>query len=478
MRTVQPLAAGLRRLGIVAIATEWASGCGGSSCKCDSADDAAFAPKVASLEAGLEEVQVIPPVSPWPDRRFQLTAWYRDADGKIISGRFNPMKWSFTPAGDGSVEEGRVAVTTFPTSASTGATAKAEKDDDASISDEVMVTRWANAAAPAAKGDVVVAEHDRDKPPSVVLLEESDGTACTWGRAWAFVGAAGVGEQSHNPCSLSLLSADRAMVFQETVPTSWAANGTSRTVGLTARTTLNVRVFIAVTGHTASILSGIPLSNSAQLATDVADAAAAQAKTDLDWANMVLEANRVGIVLNPSFKILEPTTPDLEAKVGAQPYDCNVLPMNMSVNEKNPADPAFAYDQNTLSIYYVDWIDYPTDPLHPGSRGINCHWTTGSVVAAPIIYVSYTRHSSITLAHELGHVLGLNDEEATLGEINVMHNLAPDGSLGADARSRLTVGQVFRENIWEDSWLPRTTSGPTRFCDATSPCPPVTIDAR
>jgi hypothetical protein len=293
------------------------------------------------------------------------------------------------------------------------------------------------------------------------------------------VGAAEVGEQTHDPCSLSLLSADRAMLFTEnlSIP-SWTTPGTRRPFPLGGgRRALDIRVFIAVTGRTASILSGIPLSNSAQLATDVANAAAAQAKTDVDWANLVLEANRVGIVLNASFKILDPATPDLADKVGAQPYDCG-KPPSMTANEQDPNKPEFAYDPNTLSVYYVDWIDYPTDPLHPGSRGIGCHWTIGATTAAPIIYVSYTRHSSITLAHELGHVLGLNDEESALGEINVMANLAPDGSLGADARSRLTVGQVFRMNIWEDSWLARPTGAPKRFCDAAQPCPPVTTDAQ
>jgi hypothetical protein len=133
-----------------------------------------------------------------------------------------------------------------------------------------------------------------------------------------------------------------------------------------------------------------------------------------------------------------------------------------------------------LSVYYVDWIDYPTDPLHAGARGVHCHfWQQGQY--GPVIFISYTKHSTITLAHEIGHALGLDDEEEALGALNLMHNLLPDGPLGADARSRLTVGQVFRMNVWNDSWvrfiLP--TPRPTRLCRTNNePCPPVALDAR
>jgi hypothetical protein len=96
----------------------------------------------------------------------------------------------------------------------------------------------------------------------------------------------------------------------------------------------------------------------------------------------------------------------------------------------------------------------------------------------PVIYVSYTKHSTITLAHEIGHALGLKDEEERLGSLNLMHNLLPDGPLGADARSRLTVGQVFRMNVWDGSWMAKLPSAVTRVCRTSNPCPAMTFDAR
>ncbi|HEY8256715.1 MAG TPA: hypothetical protein VIG08_03600 [Gemmatimonadales bacterium] len=482
MSPTRRLTAAVKALGIAAIAGQWAIGCGGSTCNCDSADDATFAPKVTALDAGLTNVQVIPSTSTaFPGRRFQLTAWFRGADGKIIAGRFNPMKWTFEPPSDGSsdgnVLEGRVEITKFPTADLSNATVKAEKDDDPGISDEVGLTLWRDASAAMASGDVVTAHHTNGMPPNIVLLEESDGAKCTWGPARAFVGAAEVGKQGNAPCSLSLLSSDHAMSF--TVPGGTWGGGSQRDVGLMTRAPLNIRVFIAVTGRSASILSGIPLSNSTQLATDVADAAMAQARSDVDWVNLVWEANRVGVHVNAQYNALDPTTPELAALIGAQPQDC-YFTSKLQPDQKNSAKSAFIYDPSVVSVYYVDWIDYPTDPLHPGSRGLNCDHLGGATpTAGPIIYVSYTRHSSITLTHELGHVLGLKDEEPTMGENNVMYGMAPDGSLGADARSRLTVGQVFRMNIWNDSWfaIPQP-SAQKRYCDAVQPCPLVTTDAQ
>jgi hypothetical protein len=95
------------------------------------------------------------------------------------------------------------------------------------------------------------------------------------------------------------------------------------------------------------------------------------------------------------------------------------------------------------------------------------------------VYISYGHHSPVTLAHELGHALGLKDEEGRLGPVDIMHNLLPDGDLGANARSDLTVGQVFRMNVWNDSYLnTRLPQPPQRTCDATYPCPPAELDAR
>ncbi|MFL5492818.1 MAG: hypothetical protein ACJ8DC_00385 [Gemmatimonadales bacterium] len=459
-------------LGLVALLGGGAGGCS-QPCNCDATESAAGTAKVVSLETELEGVQITPPKLPQTDRKFLLYGWYRDAAGTIVAGRFPSMRWSFKPTAEGSADDfGKVTVTTFPTTGSTTATAEAQKADDATLTDQVTLTRWANEAAATSKGDVVEAEHRPGDPPNVVLLEEQSSGTCHWGAARAFVGGAEVGEQTQDPCSLSLLSSSHAMLFQRAFSPSLAGTGARAQLSLGPPRQLELRVFIAVTGRTPSILSGMQLTSTPQLIADVAADAEAQAKVDVDLASSVFELNRVGIQLKATYKTLSPTTPDLSKLVGAHPFDC-AAPRSLP---KNPLKTDYAYEENAVSVYYVDWIDFPTDPLHPGSRGIQCHyWFTGT--PGPVVYVSYTRHSPITLAHELGHVLGLNDEGDALGTINVMHNLAPDGPLGANARNHLSVGQVVRMNIWNDSWITTgTTVPPTRACDALAPCPPTALD--
>ena len=205
----------------------------------------------------------------------------------------------------------------------------------------------------------------------------------------------------------------------------------------------------------------------------------ALARTDVDWANALYEDNRVGVrIAVQQYKTL-PASADLQAKLGADPYDCVLPPLLQS----NPAKSDYAYDSASVSVYYVDRIDFPPDPTLPSVRGISCHfWYSGNPKVGtppgkgPVVYISYSHHSPVTLAHELGHTFGLNDEEGKLGTVNIMHNLLPDGPLGADARSRFKLGQVFRMNVWDDSWI-NTRDGhpPQRACVLTQ-CPPMDWD--
>jgi hypothetical protein len=96
----------------------------------------------------------------------------------------------------------------------------------------------------------------------------------------------------------------------------------------------------------------------------------------------------------------------------------------------------------------------------------------------PVILVSYTSQSTLTLAHEIAHALKLEHPGATLDALNLMQDLLDDGPLGADARSRLTVGQAFIMNVENESWMATADPGPTRLCWSTDPCPPAVLDAR
>ncbi len=434
----------------------------------DSDLDAAGAGAIASVHAHVDEVQVGPTgIATTSDHQFQLFAWYQDADGTQISGRFDPFYWDL-PSTAGTAD--RYGLVTLKAGANLSIPLTV-RDEDNTFSDKVTLRRWKDAAAAGLSSDVVVAAHQPKRPPSAVLLEE--GAPCAWGQARAFVGIAAVGHQNPPPCSVALFSTDHAAVYQK--PPGWSKPFTPP---LVAPLPLDVAIFIAVTGQTASLLSAFALTNTDQLAKDAAAGAEALARMDVAWANVAFEANRVGVRINPAYVRLDQTD-DLAERVGAHPFSC-AKPRGLSQPDPLKPDEPYENDKSVLSVYYVDWIDYPTDPLHAGARGVHCHfWQQGQF--GPVIFISYTKHSTITLAHEIGHALGLDDEEEALGALNLMHNLLPDGPLGADARSRLTVGQVFRMNVWNDSWvrfiLP--TPRPTRLCRTTNePCPPVALDAR
>ena len=79
----------------------------------------------------------------------------------------------------------------------------------------------------------------------------------------------------------------------------------------------------------------------------------------------------------------------------------------------------------------------------------------------PVIFISAPTHSPTTLAHELGHVLGLWDYEAEdLPDslISIAYGFWSLVGLGPLGRSRFTVGHTFRLNFDEESWLFKGTS--------------------
>jgi hypothetical protein len=443
------------------------------------------------VRASLDEVQLTPApladnAAASPSRKFLLSARNLDKDENVIVGP-SSVRWSFDPTAEGAGNDlGEITVSTFPATGSAEAKVRASSED---MADTVLVTRWANRPSAASRGDVVEFPEPRTdgvRPPSVVLVEEASELACSWGRPWAFVGAAAVGQQELNPCSVSVLSASHGMSFQENhlgdlwPPEKWAESGINLPVTPTAPLKLKVTVFLAVSpgsalGPTASQQVSNGVANSVVNPLDLA-------KSDIALAQVLYDANRVGMQLEVKYKTLEPS-PDLQLVVGADPYDC-IRPVKLPAN---PNAATFAYDSAAVSVYYVDRINFPPDPAYPRVRGIQCHyWYSGNPDTTlgkppgngPVVYISYTHHSPVTLAHELGHALGLNDEQGRLGPTDIMHNLLPDGDLGANARSHLRVGQVFRTNVWNDSWInTRLPKPPQRACNDRYPCPPVELDA-
>jgi hypothetical protein len=441
--------------------------------------------KVTSIEAVPAEVQVAPGQAPAAQtREFRVFAWYRDGDS-IVPGRNDPKQWKLSGT-TGDANEDKVTVKTFPASGSQSADVRIWKAGDDKVSDTVKLTLWADADAAKALGDVVDAPHEPGYVPNVVLLEEKAGGQCEWGTPRAFVGVAAVDEQSDNPCSLALFSGKKGMFFQDNrrgdqwTATPWAAKGAIFPLKPDTMLELRVNVFLAVSPSMIASATSTAQSTGSPTEDFVVDPEKL-ARTDVEWANALYEDNRVGVRINVLQYHPLPASDDLSAMVGADPYDCVIPPSLPS----DPTKPDYAYEPAAVSVYYVDRINFPPDPIPARVRGIQCHyWYSGNPAGTPpgngpVIFVSYSHHSPTTLAHELGHALGLNDEEGKLGRLNIMHNLLPDGPLGADARSRFKVGQAFRMNVWNVSWInTRLPIPPHRTCDDAQHCPPMDWDVR
>jgi hypothetical protein len=436
-------------------------------------------PKKPVVHSGLEDVQVAPAAGTTPGntaRAFQLSGWYRGDSNNVVSGP-GPLVWELQLEGGSTTPTGEVTVATFPQKDSKVGQASI---GDGSAYDVVTVTAWANAAAASTAGDVLEITEPTlaaassgatiVDPPSVALVESQTSGKCQWDRPLAFVGAVSVGEQADMPCSVALFFARYGMLFQSPITElKWKDKGARFLVTPTPPLLIKTTIFLAVDEAAGAAASAAQPNDLPRSAQDLAE-------LDVSRANMIFETSRAGIRIDPQYKKLS-FTPDLPIRVGADPYDC-VLAFNLP---SNPAKSDYAYDSSGISVYYVDRINFPMDPVQPRVRGIECHhWYSGNPNVGdppgrgPVVFISYSHHSPVTLAHEIGHALGLNDEEGRISNRDVMNNLLPDGPLGADARSNLTVGQAFRMNVWDDSWLNTRVPQPTRrACDAQEPCPPI-----
>ncbi len=434
------------------------------------------------VHAGLEKVQVAPGTAPAENasRTFRLSAWYRDNAKNAVAGP--ALGWSLDLNG-GTVDPatGTVSISKFPEAGSSPG--KAQVGSAGYLADNVDLTVWKDAAAAAAVGDVIEvveptpaateSERRADETPSIVLLESRASDRCQWNYPLAFVGALSVGQQNEIPCSVSIFSPRKGMLFQEVPDPKWLEKGARFSVTPGASLPVKITVFLAVTEQARAAQTAAAQTSAQQTPNQLGPDPEDLARLDVQRANLIFETSRAGLWIDAEYQDL-PLSANLPVQLGADPYDCILAP-------KLPEDPTKAgwYNPSRISVYYVDRINYPPDPVHPRVRGIQCHhWYSGNPNVGtppgkgPVIFISYSHHSPVTLAHEIGHALGLNDVKERLGNRDVMHNLLPDGPLGADARSHLTIGQVFRMNLWDDSWInTRRPKPPQRACHPKETCP-------
>ena len=203
-----------------------------------------------------------------------------------------------------------------------------------------------------------------------------------------------------------------------------------------------------------------------------------EVEDDLLWAQVLFYVNRVGIEF--TWTISEIVD---EIAVGTDCANAHALKHGV---------PALHYTADAINVYYVDAAQ-TTDTSQNNMDGFDC-FEQG---APEMIYIGKSRKNS-TLAHELGHALGLLQPEyghATnengFSEFQSPTNVAQQANIMATytpIRNRFTLGQVFRMNVDERAWLNRVRSDGTRIrsddeprlpCECSplkGPCPPDSLD--
>ena len=145
-------------------------------------------------------------------------------------------------------------------------------------------------------------------------------------------------------------------------------------------------------------------------------------------------------------------------------------------------------DPARLNVYFVREIKFIKD-------GLTCYGNKDPDATRYVIFVANQEHTPSTLAHEIGHALGLNmrptmadktpgQDEGDVNELELDPYLPVDNLMysGVGNVGHITVGEVYRMHFDQRSWLWRgraASGGYPRECQA-SPvdggnCPPLTL---
>jgi len=165
----------------------------------------------------------------------------------------------------------------------------------------------------------------------------------------------------------------------------------------------------------------------------------AQAMRDrlLDKAFPILETMGIGLSLDTASTVLNPT----------------LLPVPFCTNSSSISTNSAIYDVNRINVYFVQ--NYGNIPnLTPA---YNC-WLQGH---REIIFVSWDNANVVdpTLAHELGHALGLVHPNAVGGHTYQVAGFDAFNLMASNADvTNASIGQLYAFNFSTDSWLNRSGS--------------------
>ena len=337
--------------------------------------------------------------------------------------------------------------------------------------------------------------HTPGGPPSIILMDAKADGQCWWDRVLGVAGRAYFSESMEPGCEVA---ADHGNPGPEMAVFSRGATQFWDRANLTGPS------WDASYSSTSPLWSGlvgefrppssIPVSVDIQLWNGVRGPSGetdSRILSDLRWANEILEKSWAGINLRRvgSIKRLGDG-----AAVTYDPDKCED-----AAYHSNLFGSGGPVDHKVIQVLYVDEIDWygeRFDILASGdtlASGKACPWY--KYPTFPTLIVLEMKASSWgTLAHELGHLLGLN-EEALKTEGHTDYLSSEDhfacwnvmwGNPGTECpgnRDRFSLGQVFRMHVHNsDAWLAHLSlqSGVTRCCqkedEGTFSCPPLSTD--
>jgi hypothetical protein len=298
---------------------------------------------------------------------------------------------------------------------------------------------------PGAEGGVdhVAADDSPGEPPPIYYLSAAGAAGCAGDRAGAFVTRATLGALDAG-CARSeaavFSSAGRPLL----APAFAWSSGSDLVNGVGSGKLIDIPLRLVI---------GVPAPD--------AKAAGAAASVDRLVSDDVLAMARAGLRTT-----LDPAD-SLEIPIADERLSCATIPA--------AGDPA-APIATRLNIYYVPAVtDAGTEV-----RGVWC--------PPNVVLVSTGFRLPHTLAHEMGHALGLIEPASGhTGLVAGFHsdNLMSSGaSAGADFRTQVSVGQIYRMHRDGRSWLNRISMPglvPAPFacvCDpySAATCPPLGVD--